>query len=84
MQMLCKRSTGGEVSLLPQKNLPKDDETGFCMVKSDGMWSLKRSHAYYYQVQLQQHVCPDALMQILLCGHKRKLQLNVFIEMTGS
>ena len=39
-----------------KENLPKDDETGFCMVKSDGMWSLKRSHAYYYQVQLQLYV----------------------------
>ena len=41
-------------------NLPEDD-SGFCMVNSDGKWSLKRSHSYFYQVQLQLHVCSDAL-----------------------
>ena len=42
-------------------SLPEDNETGFCMLKSEGAWSLKRSHSYYYQVQLQLHVCHDAL-----------------------
>ena len=41
-------------------NLPEDD-SGFYMVNSDGKWSLKRSHSYFYQVQLQLHVCSDAL-----------------------
>ena len=31
------------------------------MLKSEGAWSLKRSYSYYYQVQLQLHVCHDAL-----------------------
>ena len=46
---------------LPEDNLPEDNETSFCMLKSEGTWSLKRSHSYYYQVQLQLHVCYDAL-----------------------
>ena len=64
-----------------KENLPEDDETGFCMVKSDGMWSLKHIIIKFSRS------CMCALMhymQILLCGHKRKLQLNVFIGMTGS
>lgn len=31
------------------------------MLKSEGTWSLKRSHSYYYQVQLQLDVCHNAL-----------------------
>ena len=42
-------------------NLPEENETGFCMLKSEGTWSLKRNHSYYYQVQLQLHVYRDAL-----------------------
>ena len=29
------------------------------MVNQKGAWSLKRDHMYYYQVQLQLHVCDD-------------------------
>ena len=36
--------------------LPEDD-VGFCMVKKDDSWALKRGHQYYYQVQLQIFVC---------------------------
>ena len=39
------------------KDLPEDDTSTFCMVKQKGTWSLKRDHMYYYQVQLQLHVC---------------------------
>ena len=27
------------------------------MIKEDGKWTLKQDHAYYYQVQLQLHIC---------------------------
>lgn len=37
--------------------LPDEDCTNFCMVKEEGKWSLKQNHAYFYQVQLQLHVC---------------------------
>jgi len=38
--------------------LPEDDDPGnFCMSKVEGEWSLKRDHAYFYQVQTQLHVC---------------------------
>ena len=36
--------------------LPEDD-VGFCMLKMDDSWALKRDHQYYYQVQLQMYVC---------------------------
>ena len=40
------------------EDIPEANETGFCMTKDDETWSLKRNHAYYYyQVQLQLHVC---------------------------
>ena len=34
-----------------------DDDNSFCMINKKGVWSLKRKHMYYYQVQLQLHVC---------------------------
>ena len=37
--------------------LPDDNNTTFCMVKKDDTWMLKRDHSYYYQVQMQLHVC---------------------------
>ena len=36
-----------------KSNLPEEDQENFCMSLDDGRWSLKRSHAYYYQVQSQ-------------------------------
>jgi len=39
-----------------KNDLPETEESRFCMIKADnGIWSLKRNHTYYYQVQL--HVC---------------------------
>ena len=39
-------------------DLPETDESKFCMNKNnDGTWSLKHNHTYYYQIQLQLHVC---------------------------
>ena len=38
------------------QDLPDDDNT-FYMINRKGTWSLKRDHMYYYQVQLQLHVC---------------------------
>ena len=60
-----------------KENLPEDDETSFCMMKSDGMWSLKRSRAYYYQVQLQLHVCPDALYVTLFWKTDHVVTLSI-------
>ena len=40
-----------------QTELPDEEDKGFCMTKESGQWTLKRQHAYYYQVQLQMHVC---------------------------
>ena len=41
-----------------KNDLPETDESRFCMNKNDdGTWTLKRNHTYYYQVQLQLHVC---------------------------
>ena len=32
--------------------------TTFCMIKKDNdTWTFKRDHSYYYQVQMQLHVC---------------------------
>ena len=39
-----------------RNGLPEDDEDTFCLDFHDGVRSLKRSHSYYYQVQLQMHV----------------------------
>ena len=41
-----------------KNDFPDVDNSRFCMSKTDdGTWSLKHSHTYYYQVQLQMHVC---------------------------
>ena len=41
-----------------KEGLPGDlDQTNFCMTKQDDLWTLKRNHAYYYQIQLQLEVC---------------------------
>lgn len=34
-----------------------ENRAGFCLVKENERWSLKRNHAYYYQIQLQMAVC---------------------------
>jgi len=39
-----------------KEGLP-DEDSSFCMVNEEGKWSLKQNHAYFYQVQLQLHVC---------------------------
>lgn len=37
---------------------PEEDEKGnFCMAHTNGEWTLKRNHSYYFQVQLQMVVC---------------------------
>ena len=38
------------------QDLP-DDNNAFYMINQKGTWFLKRDHMYYYQVQLQLHVC---------------------------
>ena len=43
--------------LLFQGGLPDEDISNFCMVNEEGKWSHKQNHAYFYQVQLQLHVC---------------------------
>uniref|UniRef100_A0A1X7US45 PHD-type domain-containing protein n=1 Tax=Amphimedon queenslandica TaxID=400682 RepID=A0A1X7US45_AMPQE len=41
-----------------KKSFPEDSKHSFCMEKgSDGNWTLKREHSYYYQVQTQMHAC---------------------------
>lgn len=37
--------------------LPQEDQENFCMTQKNGKWSLRRDHAYYYQVQAQLNVC---------------------------
>ena len=38
--------------------LPDDNDTTYCMIKKDDdTWTLMRYHSYYYQVQMQLHVC---------------------------
>ena len=37
-------------------DLPESNDS-FCMIKEDGKWTLKHNHGYYYQVQLQLHIC---------------------------
>ena len=39
-------------------SFPEDDSQSFCMSKqSDGNWTIKNDHPYYYQIQTQMHVC---------------------------
>lgn len=39
-------------------SFPTEDTLSFCLCKqSDGKWTLKQDHAYYYQIQTQMHVC---------------------------
>lgn len=40
-----------------KSELPEEEDNNFCMTKESGQWRLRREHAYYYQVQLQMHVC---------------------------
>ena len=40
-----------------KEGLPDEDTSNFCMVNEGGKWTLKRDHTYFYQVQLQLHVC---------------------------
>ena len=41
-----------------KESFPEDNNHSFCMEKgSDGKWTLKREHSYYYQVQTQMHAC---------------------------
>ena len=40
-----------------KEGLPEEDQENFCMSRNDGKWRLKRSHAYYYQIQMQLAVC---------------------------
>jgi len=41
-----------------KEGLPEDNEVpGFCMTKDNDKWTLKRSHPYFYQIQLQMAVC---------------------------
>lgn len=37
--------------------LPEEGFRSFCCEKKDGMWKLKKSHAYFFQIQLQMTVC---------------------------
>ena len=36
---------------------PDEDKENFFMMKKNGNWTLKRTHAYFYQVQIQMKVC---------------------------
>ena len=40
-----------------KEKLPDDNDSTFCMIKKDDNWMLKRDHSYYYQVQMELHVC---------------------------
>lgn len=37
--------------------LPEEEDKNFCMTKESSQWRLRQQHAYYYQVQLQMHIC---------------------------
>ena len=37
--------------------LPKEEVNMFCLTKDNDKWKLKRTHTYYYQVQMQLAVC---------------------------
>lgn len=60
-------------------DLPDDDKQ-FCMaVNGEGTWKLKKDHSYYYQVQLQLHMC-DVAMLILLCGLRTEQLLSEYMK----
>ena len=40
-----------------KEKLPDDNNSTFCMIKQSDNWMLKRDHSYYYQIQMQLHVC---------------------------
>lgn len=41
-----------------KQSFPEDNDHSFCTEKgSNGNWTLKQEHSYYYQVQTQMHVC---------------------------
>ena len=37
------------------------------MTKEDEKWTLKRNHVYYYQVQLQLHICDVSYADFVAC-----------------
>ena len=52
-------------------DIPEDDKK-FCMaVNSEGSWKLKTDHSYYYQVQLQLHVCDVAYADFVVWTKNR-------------
>lgn len=40
-----------------KNSLPDEEKENFFMIKQNGTWTLKRNHAYFYQVQIQMKVC---------------------------
>ena len=56
--------------------LPDNDEANFCMMKQDGNWMLKRNHAYYYQIQLQLHVCRLSHGDFVMWSQKERIYID--------
>lgn len=48
------------------------------MVNSEGTWKLKTDHSYYYQVQLQLHVCDVAYADFVVWTNKRIVTERVY------
>ena len=48
------------------------------MTKDDETWSLKRSHAYYYQVQLQLHVCNISYVDFVVWSQETTVIERIF------
>ena len=61
-------------------SLPDSDEANFCMTKQDGNWMLKRDHVYYYQVQLQLHVCKFSYGDFVLWSQNGILTERIYID----
>lgn len=62
-----------------KERLPEEVEN-LCMVKDDGLWRLKRDHAYYYQVQTQLHVCKRSYCDFVVWSEMEVIQERIEVD----
>ena len=60
------------------EDIPEANETWFCITKDDDAWSLKCNHAYYYQVQLQLHVCNMSYVDFVVWSQETTVIERIF------
>ena len=56
------------------------EERNFCLENVDGSISLKRNHAYYYQIQLQMKICEVEYCDFVVWGDESVFYERILID----